>query len=170
MVIACLCLDARAGLAGTLGAPLKTGLYVQRSVIERLYAAPAKHDACSAQELAFLCSPALASYLGMRDPEAARVVNFTVHAGDNRCVTGDSCRGQRDAISNLTQAMSDDLFHVEFHSATAAAKGFDTFVQEVCIAGLNARFGPVGNPICFASLAASRCAEAEEQRPSHRRA
>ena len=106
----------------------------------------------------------------MRDPAAARVVDFTVHAGDNNCVMGDSCRGQRDAISNLTRAMSDDLFHVEFHSATAAAKGFDTFVQEVCIAGLNARFGPVGNPICFASLAASRCAEAEEQRPSDRRA
>jgi hypothetical protein len=86
----------------------------------------------------------LASYLGMRDPEAARVVDFTVHAGDNDCVMGDSCRGQRDAISNLTHAMSDDLFHVEFHSATAVAKGFDAFVQEVCIAELNAPFGSVG--------------------------
>ena len=147
-----LSLDARAGLAGSLGAPLKTGLYVQRSVVERLYAASAIHDPGSdpripcvgALDSAVLCSPALASYLGMRDPEAARVVNFTVHAGDNRCVTGDSCRGQRDAISNLTRAMSDDLFHVEFHSATAAAKGFEAFVQEVCIAELNAPFGSVG--------------------------
>ncbi len=145
-----LSLDARAGLAGSLGAPLKTGLYVQRSVVERLYAASAIHDPGSdpripcvvALNSAVLCSPALASYLGMRDPEAARVVNFTVHAGDNDCVMGDSCRGQRDAISNLTHAMSDDLFHVEFHSASAVAKGFDAFVQEVCIPESNAPFWP----------------------------
>ena len=151
MCVACLFLDARAGLAGSLGAPLKTGLYVQRSVVERLYAASAIHDPAAdpripcvvAPESAILCSPAMASYLGMRDPAAARVVDFTVHAGDNNCVMGDSCRGQRDAISNLTRAMSDDLFHVEFHSATAAAKGFDAFVQEVCIAESNAPFGPV---------------------------
>jgi hypothetical protein len=153
VLVACLCLDTRAGLAGSLGAPLKTGLYVQRSVVERLYAASAIHDPGSdpripcvvAPESAVLCSPALASYLGMRDPEAARVVNFTVHAGDRKaakCVMGDSCRGQIDAISHLTHAMSDDLFHVEFHSATAVAKGFDAFVQEVCIPGSNAPFGP----------------------------
>jgi hypothetical protein len=66
----------------------------------------------------------------MRDPEAAEAVGFTVHADGNKCVYGDSCQGQRDAVSNLTHAMS-DLFHVQFHSVTAKAKSLEGFVLEV---------------------------------------
>jgi hypothetical protein len=76
------------------------------------------------------CSPALSGYRGMRDREAAKTVGHTVHASDNACVYGDSCRGQRDTISNLTQEMS-DMFHVEFHAATAKAKSFREFIKEV---------------------------------------
>ncbi len=81
------------------------------------------------------CSPALAGYLGMRDPEAAKFVDFTVHTDSNdnngNCVYGDSCQGLADEISNLTRAMS-ELFHVEFHAATATEKSFAEFVEEVC--------------------------------------
>jgi hypothetical protein len=77
-----------------------------------------------------MCSPALSGYRGMRDPEAAKAVGFAVHAGYNPCVYGDSCEGQRDEISNLTEAVS-ALFHVAFHSETANAPGLRAFVQEV---------------------------------------
>ena len=70
----------------------------------------------------------------MRDPEAAEAVDFTVHAGENNCITGDTCKGQKDPISNLTQAISADIFRVEFHAATSKAKPLAGFIQEVqCI-------------------------------------
>jgi hypothetical protein len=71
----------------------------------------------------------------MRDPEAAKFVDFAVHtdsnAGNGNCVYGDSCQGLADEISNLTRAMS-KLFHVEFHAATAKEKSYTKFVEEVC--------------------------------------
>ncbi len=81
--------------------------------------------------LAVSRSPALSGYRGMRDPEAAEAVDFTVHADENDCITGDTCKGQRDRISNLTQAMSADIFRVEFHAATSKAKPLAGFIQEV---------------------------------------
>ena len=82
-------------------------------------------------EPAVSCSPALAGYRGMRDPDAAKAVDFTVHAGENDCITGDTCKGQRDPISNLTQAMSENIFRVEFHTATSKAKPLAGVIQEV---------------------------------------
>ena len=74
-------------------------------------------------------SPALSGYRGMRDPEAAKAVGATVHAWYEPCVKGDSCQGQRDEISNLTHAMSEGLFHVEFHSQQI--KSWHAFAKEV---------------------------------------
>ncbi len=76
------------------------------------------------------CSPELAGYRGMRDAEAAKAVGFTVHADYNSCNFGDTCKGQRDPITNLTQAMS-DMFQVEFHAPTSKAKALPAFIQEV---------------------------------------
>jgi len=76
------------------------------------------------------CSPGLSGYRGMRDAEAAKAVGFTVHAGYNLCNFGDTCKGQRDPITNLTQAMS-DMFQVEFHAPTSKAKAPAAFLQEV---------------------------------------
>ena len=73
----------------------------------------------------------MSGYRGMRDPEAAEAVDFTVHAGENDCITGDTCKGQRDPISNLTQAMSENIFRVEFHAATSKAKPLAGVIQEV---------------------------------------
>jgi hypothetical protein len=67
----------------------------------------------------------------LRDPEAAKAVDFTVHAGENGCITGDTCKGQRDPISNLTQAVSENIFRVEFHTATSKAKPLEGFIHEV---------------------------------------
>ena len=67
----------------------------------------------------------------MRDPDAAKAVDFTVHAGENDCITGDTCKGQRDPISNLTQAISENIFRVEFHTATSKAKPLAGVIQEV---------------------------------------
>ena len=66
----------------------------------------------------------------MRDAEAAKAVGFTVHAGSNLCNFGDTCKGQRDPITNLTQAMS-NMFQVEFHAPTSKAKDLSGFIKEV---------------------------------------
>jgi hypothetical protein len=79
----------------------------------------------------------------MRDPEASKAVGFTVHAGINNCVYGDSCQGQRDEVSNLTRAMTNDLFHVDFHSVTANTKTFEAFVQEVRVCALVLSLSPI---------------------------
>jgi hypothetical protein len=135
--------------AGSMGAPLRTGFYVQQSVVDRLYALPPGKPSAASEifgpgpwhalawhNAAASCSPALASHRGMRHHEAAEAVGFTVHAGDHSCMRGDSCPQQRDAISNLTRAMSDGLFRVEFHSATAKAKAYRDFINEVRLRAL----------------------------------
>ena len=131
-------------MAGSLAAPSRRGFYVQQSVVDRLYALPSGKPSAASETFgsgpwhalawhnaAASCSPALASHRGMRHHEAAEAVGFTVHAGDNPCMRGDSCRQQRDAISNLTRAMSNGLLRVEFHSATAKAKAYRDFINEV---------------------------------------
>ena len=136
-------------MAGSLAAPSRTGFYVQQSVVDRLYALPPGKPSAASEifgpgpwhalawhNAAASCSPALASHRGMRHHEAAEAVGFTVHAGDHSCMRGDSCPQQRDAISNLTRAMSDGLFRVEFHSATAKAKAYRDFINEVRLQAL----------------------------------
>jgi hypothetical protein len=180
-------ISARSRLAGSLGVPRRTGFYVQQSVVDRLYAASAQHEPFarpfhllnSGLEPAVSRSPALSGYRGMRDPEAAEAVDFTVHAGENDCITGDTCKGQKDPISNLTQAMSADIFRVEFHAATSKAKPLAGFIQEVqCILiglfvpNLNRRRSPLAAERCVpcsvCALCARACrAEAAEGRPGH---
>jgi hypothetical protein len=107
----------------------------------------------------------------MRDPEAAKAVGFTVHAGINNCVYGDSCQGQRDEVSNLTRAMTNDLFHVDFHSVTANTKTFEAFVQEVRVRALVLSLSPIQRlAACLQPHllpAPSRGAEAGERQPGH---
>jgi hypothetical protein len=78
------------------------------------------------------CSPSLAGFRGLRDPAVAEALGYTLHYGYEPCLIADSCDNQRDAITNLTRAIS-DRFRVEYHGVTSTAKGFDDFVQEVPI-------------------------------------
>jgi hypothetical protein len=113
----------------------------------------------------------------MRDPEAAKAVDFTVHAGENNCITGDTCKGQKDPISNLTQAMSADIFRVEFHAATSKAKPLAGVIQEVqcissgfsCPSRTDERSPVAAYHAPFVLCVCACRAEAAEGRPGHLR-
>ena len=118
--------------------PRRSGFYVQQHLLDRLYADPS-FDAAVLPELSSFsaqawlrCSPSLAGFRGLRDPAVAEALGYTLHYGYDPCLIADSCDNQRDAITNLTRAMS-DRFRVEYHGVTSTAKGFDDFVQEVPI-------------------------------------
>jgi hypothetical protein len=78
-----------------------------------------------------ICSPALAGHRGLKDTDTAKYLGNTLHYKEDACLLGDSCVGQTDFITALMMAMSDGLYHVEYHLATSKTPSYRSFVLEV---------------------------------------
>ena len=76
-------------------------------------------------------SPSLAGHRGLKDPEVAKYLGNTLHYWEDECLVADSCAAVSDTITNLTRAMSDGLYQVQYHSPTSKAPSYRNFLLQV---------------------------------------